>query len=189
MRYLNIQTLLTLFLVIGLAACSSDDDSGPALNVEEVLPGTWEPVALSVSAEGTIEGEFNGTITFVHEGRDFLGEITFMEDPREFISDLAYTLLTTVEIALDDEPEETDNYNEVVNREEITGNWSINENGQLVGLHINVPGREDEAWKYDVEIISSNQIFLRAEEQFIDMEQGSTSVTDTEIEIELSRVN
>lgn len=182
--------LLSVLLIFAVVGCSDDDDAGPTLTIEEVLPGSWELVSITTVTESVISGEVSGTSNFIAEGRDFMGSVTFTEDPNTYTSDWGYTYDMEFVVRLDSFPEQTANDVIVVPQEIMMGEWTINDDGQLVGLEIDDGVDSDEtAPALDVEVVNDSRVNFMGNFNYLEEAQGIISTTEVEFMATMERIN
>lgn len=166
---------ICVLVLIFAYSCSSDDDTGPRSEEEGVLIGTW--VRTEAFAETKTESVGSTSIS-TSTGRDFEGSITFNSNPNTWIADWSayFDIATQTTFGDITFPSDTIAF---FDEQSNSGSWSINQNGQLVGLEVPVgeqyEGSLDQA--YDIEIVNENRIILSLEYEII--------IIDEDLDIEI----
>ena len=163
--------LMALMLIV--ASCSSDDD-GPRIPPEEVIPGTWEVVESDSEFDAVLPGLL--IITTISEGTEFEGEVIFSEDPNVWVSNHGGIFDVTIVVNFGGETE-TEEDTEVMEPEERTGTWMINEDGQLEGFYFETPAEVEfdleDFYRYDVEVVTNDRIILTNEAELTETDPST----------------
>ncbi|MGB0176616.1 MAG: hypothetical protein ACPF9D_05590 [Owenweeksia sp.] len=171
-----------------LFSCSKDDkdNTQPTNNnpssLQAILPGEWKMTHTHQEGKNTVSGQVLNT--FVTDGSNFKGTALFEENPNKVTSDFGYDYTTVLTISLGGSTQ-TQTITDVIPQTSTVSSWSINSQGQLVGLSSDPQAT---ATPLDVTIKSATEIVLKGTSTTTQTQQGTTMTSEIDVEITLEKL-
>ena len=171
-----------------LFSCSKDDketnqptNNDPA-SLKAILPGEWKMTGTHQEGKNTMGGQVINS--FTTDGSNFKGTALFEENPNKLTSDFGYDYTTVLSVNIGGSTQ-TQTISDVIPQTSAVSTWSINSNGQLVGLSSDP---QSSTTPLDVTVKSATEIILKGTATTTQSQQGTTVTSEIDVEITLEKL-